>query len=301
MPKIKTVRGTENRKVVSQREWIAARKKLLAKEKKFSKQRDELNLQRRKLPWVKIEKEYVFDGPRGKMALGDLFGGKSQLIIYHFMFGPDWAEGCPGCSFWADNFNGIMVHLQHRDIAMLAVSRAPLEKLQAYQQRMGWTFPWASSFASDFNADFSVRFSEEEQREGAVEYNYRREPAWTRDRVLSPGAPVVQHAASSGTDAATYTRERPGVSAFVLEDGVVHHTYSAYARGLADLRVLANLIPADGYLHGPKPTSIDAGIYGFIANIYFYPIETPLRRFVVSQANLVRHCTAIHAVVGSTA
>jgi len=162
--------------------------------------------------------------------LADLFRKRSQLLIYHFMFGPDYMAGCPSCSAIADGFNGIAVHLANHDVMLWAVSRAPRAKLQAYERRMGWTFPWASSFGSDFNADFSVRFTEALQRDGAIEYNYRREPAWK-----GGGEGAVNFAAMSGTDAATFTRERPGMSAFVLEDGVVYHTYSAYARGLDGL------------------------------------------------------------------
>jgi len=159
----------------------------------------------------------------------DLFGGRSQLLIYHFMFGPDYAAGCPSCSAIADGFNGFFVHLESHDVAFSAVSRAPLAKLQAYKRRLGWTFPWASSFSSDFNADFSVGFTENQQREG-IEYNYRREKSWQGS---GEGAEVF--AAMSGTDPATFTRERPGMSAFVLDEGVVYHTYSTYARGLDGL------------------------------------------------------------------
>src|SRR5947207_827991 len=162
MPKIKTVHGIENRKVVSQKEWIASRKKLLAKEKKFSKLRDELNLQRRKLPWVKIEKDYVFDERTGKMTLGDLFGGKSQLIIYHFMFGPGWKEGCPHCSFWADHFDSVNPHIGQRDTTFAVVSRAPLREIKPFQKRMGWRFHWLSSFKTDFHFDFNVSFTAEQ-------------------------------------------------------------------------------------------------------------------------------------------
>src|SRR6266487_3941988 len=178
MPKIKTIHGIEDRKVVSQNEWIAARKKLLAKEKKFSKLRDELNLQRRKLPWVKIEKEYVFDGPTGKVTLGDLFYGQSQLIVYHFMFGPGWKEGCAHCAFWADHFDSVNIHIGQRDTAFAVVSRAPLTEIEPFKKRMGWQFKWLSSFGTDFNFDFNVSLTEEQQRKGAVEYNYRREAAW---------------------------------------------------------------------------------------------------------------------------
>src|SRR6266568_518363 len=172
MPKIKTVRGIESRKVVSQKEWLAARKELLAKEKKFSKLRDELNLQRRKLPWAKVEKEYVFDGPTGKATLADLFCGKSQLIVYHFMFGPDWKEGCPHCSFWADHFDGPGPHLKHRDTSFVAISRAPWKDIQPFKKRMGWKFKWVSSFKNDFNFDYHVSFTPEQIRSGTLYYNY---------------------------------------------------------------------------------------------------------------------------------
>src|SRR5262249_24331601 len=156
MPKIKTVHGIENRKVVSQKEWIAARKKLLAKEKKFSKARDELNRERRRLPWVKLEKDYVFERPNGKVSLGDLFSGKTQLIIYHFMFGPGWKEGCPHCSFWADHYDSVNFHIGQRDTAFAVVSRAPWKEIEPFKKRMGWKFQWVSSFKTDFNFDFNV-------------------------------------------------------------------------------------------------------------------------------------------------
>src|SRR2546421_3795580 len=164
MPKIKTARGIENRKVVPQKEWLAARKKLLVKEKKLSKLRDELNLQRRKLPWVKIEKEYIFDGPAGKVTLGDLFCGKGQLIIYHFMFGPGWNEGCPHCSFWADHFDSVNIHIGQRDTSLAVISRAPWAKIRAFKKRMGWKFNWVSSRNTDFNFNFHVSFTREEIR-----------------------------------------------------------------------------------------------------------------------------------------
>jgi predicted dithiol-disulfide oxidoreductase (DUF899 family) len=184
-----------------------------------------------------MDTPYRFDTDEGSASLADLFRGRSQLLVYHFMFGPDYAAGCPSCSAIADGFNGIAVHLANHDVMLWAVSRAPLAKLQAYRRRMGWTFPWASSFGGDFNADFSVRFTEEQQRDGGIEYNYRREAAW-QWRADSEGGgegPVAESAAMTGTDPGTYTRERPGVSAFVLEDGAVYHTYSAYARGLDGL------------------------------------------------------------------
>ena len=211
-------------------EWLAARLALLEAEKELTRRSDEVAQRRRELPWVRIEKEYRFETDEGSASLADLFRGRSQLIIYHFMFGPDYTAGCPACSAIADGFNGSVVHLANHDVTLGAVSRAPLAKLQAYKRRMGWTFPWASSFGGDFNPDFSVQFTEAQQREGGIEYNYRREAPQRREPGADEGAVVF--AAMSGTDAATYTRERPGMSAFVLEDGVVYHTYSAYARGL---------------------------------------------------------------------
>jgi predicted dithiol-disulfide oxidoreductase (DUF899 family) len=211
-------------------EWLAARLHLLEAEKELTRRSDEVAQRRRQLPWVRIEKQYKFDTDESTASLADLFRKRSQLLIYHFMFGPDYVAGCPSCSAIADGFNGIAVHLANHDVMLWAVSRAPLAKLQEYKRRMAWTFPWASSFGSDFNSDFSVRFSEEQQRDGAIDYNYRREPAWK-----GGGEGAVNFAAMSGTDAATFTRERPGMSAFVLEDGVVYHTYSAYARGLDGL------------------------------------------------------------------
>jgi predicted dithiol-disulfide oxidoreductase (DUF899 family) len=217
-------------KVTSREEWIAARKKLLEAEKNLTRKSDKVARQRQKLPWVRIEKEYRFDTDEGSATLADLFRGRSQLLIYHFMFGPDYTAGCPACSAIADGFNGFAVHLANHDVMLWAVSRAPLQKLQEYKRRMGWTFPWASSFDSDFNSDFNVFFTEEQQREGGFEYNYEREGPWE-----GAGEGPGTFATMTGTDVATYTRERPGMSAFALQDGVVHHTYSAYARGLDGL------------------------------------------------------------------
>jgi predicted dithiol-disulfide oxidoreductase (DUF899 family) len=208
-------------------EWLKARVALLDAEKKLTRQADELARRRQELPWVRIDKVYRFETDEGGASLADLFRGRSQLLVYHFMFGPDYKAGCPSCSSIADGFNGIAVHLANHDVMLWAVSRAPLEKLQSYKARMGWTFPWASSFGSDFNPDFSVGFDEQQQRKSGIEYNYRREQPFT-----GGGEGSSKFAAMSGTDVATYTRERPGMSAFVLEDGVVYHTYSAYARGL---------------------------------------------------------------------
>jgi predicted dithiol-disulfide oxidoreductase (DUF899 family) len=220
--------------IVSREEWLAARLGLLKEEKELTRRSDELARRRQELPWVRVDKEYRFETDDGSASLADLFRGRSQLLVYHFMFGPDYKAGCPSCSAIADGYNGIVVHLANHDVMLWAVSRAPLEKLQPYKRRMGWTFPWASSLGGDFNFDFNVYFTEDQQREGGIEYNYRRVAAWAA-RAPSPDATdegSVVFAAMSGTDVATYTRERPGMSALLLEDGVVYHTYSTYARGL---------------------------------------------------------------------
>jgi predicted dithiol-disulfide oxidoreductase (DUF899 family) len=224
----------------TRKEWLAARVELLEAEKELTRRGDELARRRQELPWVRIDKQYRFETDEGSASLADLFRGRSQLLVYHFMFGPDYTAGCATCSTIADAFNGFVVHLAHHDVTLSAVSRAPLPKVQAYKRRMGWTFPWASSFGGDFNSDFSVGFTEDQQREGGIEYNYRREPPWQLrgDEGMAsrmPGTPVGDNAAMTGTDPATYTRERPGMSAFVLDDGVVYHAYSAYARGLDGL------------------------------------------------------------------
>jgi predicted dithiol-disulfide oxidoreductase (DUF899 family) len=210
-------------------EWLAARLELLKAEKELTRLGDAVAEQRRNLPWVQIDKTYRFETEDGPATLTDLFRGRSQLLVYHFMFGPDYAAGCPSCSFIADGFNGISVHLAQHDVMLWAVSRAPLAKLVAYERRMGWTFPWASSFGSDFNADFSVGFTPEEQFDEGIDYNYRREPR--RDRSASGGG-GSQHAAACGVDTPTYLRERPGMSAFAIDGGAIHHTYSTYARGV---------------------------------------------------------------------
>ena len=202
----------KNHKVVSRDEWLAARMEHLAKEKKLTRLRDQLSQERRELPWVKVDKEYLFDGPNGKETLSELFEGRSQLIIYHFMYGPDWAEGCPSCSFWADNFDDSVVHLYHRDITLLAVSRARLETLEAYKKRMGWSFKWVSSFENDFNRDYHVSFTSDEMKNGEMNYNFR----------------ITQFP----------SEEAPGISVFYRdEEGNVFHTYSCYARGLDMLNV----------------------------------------------------------------
>src|SRR6267378_1872722 len=197
----------ESHKVVSSDEWIEARKRLLAKEKEFTRLRDQISQQRRDLPWEAVDKKYVFEGPNGKQTLPELFDGRSQLIVYHFMFGPGWEAGCPNCSFWADNFDAMMVHLNQRDVTMLAVSRAPYSELAAYKNRMGWSFKWVSSSGTDFNFDYHVSFTPEEMAKNAVFYNYTTQ---------EPGA-----------------SEREGVSVFYKDPaGRVFHTYSAYARGI---------------------------------------------------------------------
>jgi predicted dithiol-disulfide oxidoreductase (DUF899 family) len=209
-------------------EWLAARIELLEAEKELTRRSDELARRRQELPWVRIDKAYRFETDEGSASLTDLLRGRSQLLIYHFMFGPDYTAGCPSCSAIADGFNGFVVHLVNHDVMLWAVSRAPLAKLQAYKRRMGWSFPWASSFGGDFNYDFGVAFTEGQQKSGTVEYNFRTMD--TRSELTDEQTHVV-----FGTDAATVTRETRGMSAFALENGVVYHTYSAYTRGLDGL------------------------------------------------------------------
>jgi len=213
-------------------EWLAARLELLDAEKEHTRRGDELARRRQELPWVRVDKDYRFETDEGSAGLADLFRGRSQLLVYHFMFGPDYAAGCPSCSAIADGFNGSVVHLANHDVMLWAISRAPLEKLQAYRRRMGWTFPWASSFGSDFNFEYSVGLTAEQQRDGGAVYNYRTEHPWQPAPEGHPEGDVDRMAAMAGTDVATYVRERPGMSAFALADGVVYHTYSAYARGV---------------------------------------------------------------------
>jgi predicted dithiol-disulfide oxidoreductase (DUF899 family) len=210
-------------------EWRAARLELLAAEKEHTRRGDELARQRRALPWVRIDKAYRFDTDAGSASLTDLFAGRSQLLVYNFMFGPDYKAGCPSCSAIADGFNGFFVHLANHDVTLTAVSRAPLAKLQAYKKRMGWSFPWASSGGGDFNFDFNVSITQAQQRDGSFEYNHKPGNAMAAAQV--PG-PAAGFAAGCGTDGLTFMRERPGMNAFALEDGVVYHTYSTYARGL---------------------------------------------------------------------
>ncbi len=207
MAKLKTRTGTKEHMVVTQEDWLKARKALLIKEKKFTRLGDQLSRQRRDLPWVKVDKEYVFDGPNGRETLADLFDGKRQLLVYHFMFGPGWKEGCPHCSFWADNFNPIVPHLRQRDTAFVAISRAPWKEIAPFKKRMGWSFKWVSSFGTDFNYDYYASFSPKDVKSGAAFYNYlKREVGVT---------------------------EREGVSAFYKDaTGAIFHTYSAYARGI---------------------------------------------------------------------
>jgi len=227
----------------TRQDWLKARIELLEAEKEHTRRSDELAQQRQQLPWVRIDKTYRFDTDAGAVSLASLFRGRSQLLVYHFMFGPDYGAGCPSCSSIADGFNGIAVHLENHDVAMMAVSRAPLAKLQAFKRRMGWTFPWASSFGSDFNSDFNVWFTPEQQREG-IEYNYRKSTPAPKPAAANDPQEQARHdseslvgqiAATTGTDVPTYARDLPGMSAFVLEDGVVYHTYSTYARGLDGL------------------------------------------------------------------
>jgi predicted dithiol-disulfide oxidoreductase (DUF899 family) len=224
----------------TRKEWLAARIDLLKAEKELTRRSDELARRRQELPWVRIDKKYRFETDDGSASLADLFRGRSQLLVYHYMFGPDYTAGCPTCSTIADGFDGFAVHLANHDVTLAAASLAPLAKLQAYKRRMGWTFPWASSFGNDFNADFNISFTEEQQRKGGIEYNYRREPPaspmpFTMGKEAGDDSPPAQNASMTGTDVATYLRERPGMSAFELEDGVVYHTYSTYARGLDGL------------------------------------------------------------------
>ncbi len=231
MAKIKTFSGVKDHKVVSQREWLAARKRLLAKEKKFSKLRDELTRQRRALPWEKIEKEYVFDGPNGRETLAELFCGKSQLLVYHFMFGPDWGEGCAHCSFWADHFDSVNAHIGQRDTTFVVISRAPLKEIKPFKKRMGWRFKWVSSFNTDFNFDFNVSFTPEQRKSGKAIYNY---------------APLDMD-----------IDEREGASAFYKDSkGDIYHTYSTYERGIDLMNTTYNFLDmtAKGRDENPERT-----------------------------------------------
>jgi predicted dithiol-disulfide oxidoreductase (DUF899 family) len=220
-------------KVGTREKWLAARKELLEREKEHTRRSDELAQQRRELPWVAIEKSYSFETDDGTKTLNELFDGRSQLLVYHFMFGPQYAGGCPACSAIADGFDRSVEHLAHRDVTMLCVSRAPLDKLQAYKQHMGWTFPWVSSLGSDFNYDFAASHTEEQLRCGG-EYNFRPLPDMSQSLEAATG-PLAETAGIAGATPAEFLKEAPGMSAFALADGAVYHTYSAYARGLDGL------------------------------------------------------------------
>ena len=229
-----TKQAESTHKKGTREEWLAARLDLLKAEKELTRRGDEVARRRQELPWVRVEKEYRFATDEGGASLADLFRGRSQLLIYHLMFGPDYTGACPSCSAIADGFNGFAVHLANHDVMLWAVSRAPLAKLQAYKRRMEWTFPWASSRGGDFNFDYSVGFTEEQQFEKGVEYNYRRQPPMSA--ISARARPVASsHAAMSGVDMGTYLREMPGMSSFVREGGAVYHVYSTYARGLDGL------------------------------------------------------------------
>jgi predicted dithiol-disulfide oxidoreductase (DUF899 family) len=217
MAKLKTRNGTSEHKVVSRKDWIAARQAFLAKEKEFTHMRDQLNEERRKLPWVKLDKAYTLEGPKGQVTLADLFGGKSQLVVYHFMFGPEWGEGCAHCSFWSDSYEGNAVHLAQRDTAFVAVSRAPYKEIEPFKKRMGWTFNWLSSFGSDFNYDFYASFTEKEVEAGKAFFNFKES---------NPGV-----------------TDREGMSTFYKdENGDIYLTYSTFARGIDLLNTAYNIL-----------------------------------------------------------
>jgi predicted dithiol-disulfide oxidoreductase (DUF899 family) len=231
MAKSKSVRGLDNHRVVSAKQWVAARKKLLVKEKKFSRLRDALNQERRKLPWVKVEKDYVFEGPKGKETLAELFGGKSQLIVYHFMFGPGWKLGCPHCSFWVDHYDSANLHLGQRDTTLVVISQAPWKEIEPFKKRMGWRFKWVSSFKTSFNFDFNVSFTPEQLKTGKAIYNFA--------------------ALDMDID------EREGVSAFYKDKrGNIYRTYSSYARGIDLLNTTYNFLDltAKGRHENPERT-----------------------------------------------
>jgi predicted dithiol-disulfide oxidoreductase (DUF899 family) len=230
MTKLKKLPEVKEHKVVSQKDWLTARKRLLVIEKKFSHLRDQLNQQRRDLPWVKVEKEYVFEGPQGKETLAELFRGKSQLIVYHFMFGPGWKEGCPHCSFWADHYDSVNVHIGQRDTTFAVISRAPFKEIEPFKKRMGWQFKWLSSNGSDFNFDFQVSFTPQEIKSGALPYNYGK----MKMKI----------------------DELPGVSAFYQDKkGDIYHTYSAYARGIDLLNTTYNFLDLTAKGRGENPDS----------------------------------------------
>src|SRR6266496_169260 len=232
---LKECRAMTKHTTGTRKEWLAARVELLKEEKELTRRSDELAQRRQELPWVRIDREYRFDTDEGNASLADLFRGRSQLLVYHYMFGPEYTAGCATCSTIADGFDGFAVHLANHDVTLSVVSLAPLAKLQAYKRRMGWSFPWASSRGSDFNFDFNVSVTEEQQRDGAVEYNYRRGGHALNAKPEAAAKGPVAFAAMTGTDVAAYTRERPGMSAFALKDGIVYHAYSTYARGLDGL------------------------------------------------------------------
>jgi predicted dithiol-disulfide oxidoreductase (DUF899 family) len=211
-------------------EWLAARLELLQAEKDLTRRGDEVSRQRQALPWVEVEKDYRFETDGGTASLADLFQGRSQLLVYHFMYGPDYKAGCPSCSAIADGFNGSVVHLANHDVTLMAVSLGELPKLQAFKRKMGWTFPWASAHGGDFNYDFNVSISEAQQRAGGYQANYRPAKPVVDASQVSPAAAKI--AASTGTDAAGFARQRPGLSAFARQDGRVYHTYSTYSRGV---------------------------------------------------------------------
>lgn len=223
-------------KIVAAEEWRKERLALLEEEKQLTHQSDAVAGKRQNLPWVKVDKEYMFETEDGKVPFADLFKGRSQLMVYHFMFGAEYDAGCPHCSAIADGFNGIWQHLANHDVMLWAISLAPFEKLNAYKQRMCWSFPWASSANSDFNYDYNASFSEEQRRTGNLEYNYNNENVSSKKNDVKQTDEVPefgkQIAATVGTDWATYTKQAPGMSTFVLKDGIIYHTYSAYARGL---------------------------------------------------------------------
>lgn len=220
-------------KIGTREEWLDARRDLLKKEKSLTQLSDLVTDLRVDLPWVPVEKEYRFDTEHGEKSLADFFDGRSQLIVYHFMFGPDYKAGCPSCSSIADGFNGIVPHLLNHDVSFTAISRAPLAKLLGFKDRMGWSFPWASSSPSDFNTDFAVSFEDADVSEGQINYNYARQPLpeWRRGEAAGNEA-EENFARQSGTDVRTYAKEKPGLSTFVLDEGVVYHCYSTYSRGI---------------------------------------------------------------------
>lgn len=262
-----TPSATEQAKVVSREQWLAARKELLEREKRLTRERDATAAARRKLPWVKVDKEYVFDTSRGKKTLAQLFEGRSQLVVYHFMMAPGWPAGCPGCSMIADHLNGSVQHLANRDVTLIAVSRAPLPEIEAFKKRMGWTFKWASSYGSDFNYDYHVSCTKDELDQGEVYYNYR---------IQKP-----------------MSEERPGISVFYKdEDGDVFHTYSAYARQLEPLMGVysyLDMVPKGRNEEGLRPPSAWLRHHDrYEQNYYADPVESePATKSVDSRPGVV--------------